>query len=528
MNTAAPKAIPAQRSWTDTVPWVAFGLFIVLTGMLVPRHELWRDESADWLYTRWGISLADVLHHLGYQMDPGGWHTALYFLAKVFPTPLAMQIFHSLMAIGGVFLFIRYAPFSRLEKCLYPFGYFVFFEYNIIARNYVPILLFLAAIAVVYEGRFSRPWRHVLLIFLLAHSHMFGTIFASTLTMLYGIELLARHRFRWREYRPYVLPLLALGAGFAVSLYQMFPFAEARENMSGGGDIDYFQTTRGILLHWVAPVIKPQFYFWPVSTVSDSHSTLLALVYLIGILYVVHPRPVPLAYFAATGGIYMYMLVFKGSNPRFIGMLFVLLIFTLWLGRFYPYAKRLEGSRWLAWYPRIRRGLVVALLTLQAVSAPTVFWLDYHYPFSGGKETAQFLNEEIRGTNVLMGSLLSYASQSIQPYLRDDLPALYCLETQEFYRGLIHNLQWYQNDKKTSPNQAIQRLQQKAREGSYDRVFLITLLPLQTDALRVLGVFPADGRVLSGDERFFVHEMDKRLYRGPMAPAGAGPWGPRK
>ncbi|HOW97315.1 MAG TPA: hypothetical protein P5567_12445 [Kiritimatiellia bacterium] len=510
-----PVSSPSRRA-LDALPYLALAAYIVMTFVLIPRHELWRDEAADWLYTRWGPSLAAVLHDLGYQTDPGGWHTALYFLLKVFPSPLAMQVFHSLMAIAGVFLFIRFGPFTRLEKILYPFGFLVFYEYNIVARNYVPILLFLCLAATLYAQRFRRPWLYMLPLALMAQTHMYGGLFAGTLALLYVIELAAAHRTRWREYTPFLAPLFALGLVFLVSLYQLIPFAEVRAVLSGGGEIDYFQTARGVLLRLAAPVVKPQFYFWPANTVSDQHSTLLALLGLAGLLYLVHAKPVPLGYFLVTGGIIAYLLVFRGSNMRFIGMLWLLLVFTQWIGRYYPAPGRWADSRWMKRYPLLRAAIFSAFLALQAIGTVTAFRMDFQHPFSGGRETAQFLNAHLKSTNVLVGTVLSYATQSIQPYMRPEFPPFYCIEQERFYQGLICDAQWYENDKKVPPVEAIQRLIRKADSGTYDQVLLITLMPLQAPGVRVIGPFPLDRRVLCGDESFFVHEIDVDTLRAQL------------
>ena len=525
MTHPLPEPSP-RRSWLDVLPYVAFAIYVAMTLILIPRHELWRDEAADWLYTRWGTSLAAVLHDLGWQMDPGAWHIALYFLAKVFPTPLAMQFFHSLMAVVGVYLFIRHSPFSRLEKVLYPFGFLVAFESNIVARNYVPILLFLCGAATLYPQRFQRPWMYVLMLGLMAQSHMFGTIFAGMLVLLYGAELALAHRLRWQSYAPYLAPLFLLGLVFLWTLYQLLPFQEVRQILKGGGEIDYFQTARGVILRMIAPVVKPRYYFWPVSTVSDQHSTLLAALYLAGILYLVHIRPVPFLYFLGTGALFVEMLVFHGSVLRFIGMLWLLLIFTLWISSCYPIPRAWASTRWARAYPRVRAVILATFLLLQAVGTPTAFWMDFHHPFSGGKETARFLNAYLQDTNVLVGTLLSYAPQSIQPYLRPDLPPFYCIEQERFYQGLINDTAWYKNDKKVSPLEALHRLFRAYDAGSYKQVLLITLLPLQAPGIRILGLFPPDQRVLCGDESFFVHELDMPVLRAHLPPTGQDKDGP--
>jgi hypothetical protein len=47
-----------------------------------------------------------------------------------------MQGLHLLIATTTVYLFVRFAPFSLLQRLLFSFGYFPFYEYSVICRSY--------------------------------------------------------------------------------------------------------------------------------------------------------------------------------------------------------------------------------------------------------------------------------------------------------------------------------------------------------------------------------------------------------
>ena len=52
-----------------------------------------------------------------------------------------MQLMQWLLAAISVFIFLRWAPFTDLQKSLFAFGYFPFWEYCLISRHYVVIQL---------------------------------------------------------------------------------------------------------------------------------------------------------------------------------------------------------------------------------------------------------------------------------------------------------------------------------------------------------------------------------------------------
>src|SRR4030042_3824725 len=112
---------------------LAYGLIV---GIVVSRHEIWRDEAQAFLMAKDSRSIPDLLHKIKNDVHPPLWHLTLYFLTRWTSSPLAMQITHLLIASAAVFLFARFSPFSRLNKVLFALGYYALFEYSVIARHY--------------------------------------------------------------------------------------------------------------------------------------------------------------------------------------------------------------------------------------------------------------------------------------------------------------------------------------------------------------------------------------------------------
>ncbi|MDE0043924.1 MAG: hypothetical protein OXT74_17915, partial [Candidatus Poribacteria bacterium] len=130
-------------------------LFLLLGGFIAWNHEMWRDEMQAWLIARDSASPIEVLYHLNrYDGHPGLWHLCLYALKLITRSPIIMQPFHLIIAAISAYVFLRYSPFTRLQKTLFVFGYLPFYEYAIICRNYALGLLLLFLFCALF-----RNWR---------------------------------------------------------------------------------------------------------------------------------------------------------------------------------------------------------------------------------------------------------------------------------------------------------------------------------------------------------------------------------
>ena len=150
--------------------------FLILGGLTAFNHEMWRDEIQAWLLARDSASFFELFAHLKYEGHPGLWHLCLMPLSRITASPVIMQVFHLFIAGVTVYLFVRYAPFNWLQKFLFCFGYFVLYEYAVIARNYALGLLLLILFCVLFRERYKRPLWIGGILFLLAHTSVHALI----------------------------------------------------------------------------------------------------------------------------------------------------------------------------------------------------------------------------------------------------------------------------------------------------------------------------------------------------------------
>ena len=108
-------------------------IFLILGALNASRHEMWRDEIQAWLLAKDSSSPVQLLKNLKYEGHPGVWHLSLFPLSRITPSPIAMQPFHLIIACLSVYLFLRFSPFTKVQKAL-----FTWVHYAILTASQLP------------------------------------------------------------------------------------------------------------------------------------------------------------------------------------------------------------------------------------------------------------------------------------------------------------------------------------------------------------------------------------------------------
>jgi hypothetical protein len=328
------------------------GLIVVLAA----HHEAWRDEADTWLMAR-DASLREILHRTGYGGTPILWYAVLFPFAKAGLPFMTQEVVHVSIAAWAVWLLLTRAPFPLAVRVLIAFGYYVSFEYSVVARCYVLVLLGLFLLAA-RDG--PATFLDGLLLALMASSTAHGFVLAAAIL---GV--------RFREF-PREARIVA-GLGLAFALWQLWPPA------------DGYIAPIGFLRHARAlPRIAP-LAFYP-----DYDSTLfeMAGAGLMGIAtFRLARRTRSLVLLLLGWGCLLALFVFVYvSGMRHVGMLALWLLFVMWE----------DGARGVGPGPGAivngAFGVLVAASLLTSVATAVRTWrLEIASNFSEGAEMAAFL-----------------------------------------------------------------------------------------------------------------------------------------
>ena len=130
--------------------------FVALLAFLALRHEAWRDEADSWLMVR-DASPAELFHLSGNAGTPMLWYFVQMPFAKLGLPYETQKVVHlAIAALAGGLFWLR-APFPAAIRLLPLFGYYLSFEYGVVARSYSLTALLLFSVAASRPVRAGRP-----------------------------------------------------------------------------------------------------------------------------------------------------------------------------------------------------------------------------------------------------------------------------------------------------------------------------------------------------------------------------------
>jgi len=244
---------------------LAIAVFCTAGLTLLLHHEMWRDEMHAWLIARESASIFNLYDILKYDGHPGLWHVILMPLTSFSPTGFAMQLVHLLIAACAAWIFLVNAPFNQLQKVLFVLGYFSFFEYSIIARNYALGLLFIW----IFCSLYTKPKKNYLLIgitiALMANTSVLATIVAlSLLAVLFFDFLCERNQPLKINMRAYFGGLIISAMATIFAVIQMIPPPDT--NIVTGWNLRYsfgqVKAVTSTIVSGYLPLPIPSPHFW--------------------------------------------------------------------------------------------------------------------------------------------------------------------------------------------------------------------------------------------------------------------------
>lgn len=412
-------------------------VFLALTFIGILNHEMWRDELQAWLIARDSSSISNLFQNLRYEGHPGLWHLCLYFLSRFTHNPIVMQLFHLALATGVIYLFARFSPFTKLEKTLFTFGYFPFFEYSIISRSYVLGVLLIFCFCILFAKKQKSYLLTLIILSLLSNTSLYGFIIAITMAITLLFELFLdknKNKIISNNKRELILGLIIFTLSILFVFVQVVPPSDStfkndlgaltrQENIATSNQDKLYSNLQNytrplagtIQAIWKSYVPIPIFFkynFWNtnlfVSFPKLGHplTFLFSLGLLIFSIAWFWQKPIVLfLYIFGTFGILLFTyLIFVGSI-RHQGHLFILFVASLWLYNSYNQQDLNKHFNRYSTKPfsKHRKRFFTILLLLHLVAGVFSFSMDLFNPFSASKETSEFIKNQQLATLPIAG-----------------------------------------------------------------------------------------------------------------------------
>jgi len=387
-------------------------LYAAALAALLARHEMWRDELQAWMLARDSGSLIDLWHNTRYEGHPLLWHLMLFPLARVFASPVAMQVLHWLLATAAAGLVLTRAPFALWVRVAIVFSYLPLYEYGAISRNYLLGVLGVWLVCLGLEST-RTPWLAATGALVVANSNPIGIVITPALAA--GIALTPA----WRRRRLDALAVVAVG--FALAIVQCLPAADyeyaSRWNLAFNPRLLAY-VCRGFI-HTLVPIPANTLHFWCTSaflptwpfSLKAGHVLSLTLPLVVlgvvaGVARTVRPSVRALAvWLLAFASMLAFFYVKLPGQIRQFGLFWAVLVAVLWIAA----ADGVVARRWTS---LILAPTLVASLWAAAIA---VAW-DWRSQFSGARGTAQAIRANGLAQLPIVGGA-DYPSSGVAGYL---------------------------------------------------------------------------------------------------------------
>jgi hypothetical protein len=364
---------------------------------------MWRDELHCWLVARDSATPWAVVHNRTYDGQPPLWYLLLWVLEKATHDPLSMQVAHVAIAAAVVWTFASRAPFGRPLRALFPFGYFLAYEYVALSRCYGLALLFALWICVHHPRRFARPLATALLLAGLALTTMVATIVSAAYTAALIFECLAIAQRGGRVPRNAWVPIVsALAAGVAAALCAWPPADSTVAHVAWPRELPSDDAPTRLIVAML-PVPRVDFFFWnsnlflsyePFRHVALGVSAMMA----VWIVFVVSRDRAAAVLFGVGSALLVVLFAgVYGGDVRHHGFFFVLFLMAAWMSKIRDPAppETADPGTAAATWSRVRDAALTptlaVVLTAHVAGTPIALYYDYKYVFSSGGRAADAL-----------------------------------------------------------------------------------------------------------------------------------------
>jgi hypothetical protein len=377
--------------------------FALIGAAAISRHELWGDELQAWLIARHSGSLSDLFVNMRYEGHPPLWYLLLYGVTRVTANPAGMQTLHLAIASAAVFVLARFAPFSRLQKCVFVLGYFPLYEYGVISRSYGLGLLVLFGFCAAFRAGPEKNYPLLaVLLAVLVQTNVYQVMIAAALVLgifvemggFRGIPIFLKSDVGRR------IAGLALLAASVVSVAVVMVPPEDR-----GAAFDWREHDRwegltialGSIWNGYVPLPPPSVQFWNRNVLSTGWATaaLGSALAAGSVLLLARRRAALVAYVGGAAAMVAFTALVYYGSVRHYGHTFVLFVACLWIAERLPEEpanpRSLDGLAEKLW--KFRGRVLTALLVVHVAAAAIAVSVDWRHPFTQSERVAAFLRE---------------------------------------------------------------------------------------------------------------------------------------
>jgi hypothetical protein len=373
-------------------------IVLIVTSLIIGTikfffHELWKDEWQSWLVAR-DLPLVKMISFMNYEGHPALWYLWLKpftLLDSFVREDILLNIAHLFLVIAVMYYLLIKMEMPFLIKCLIIVSYFIFFEYGVVNRGYILVILF--SLMAIHYFRAQHMLYFGVSLILLCQTEVYGVILATALLIFYYLKN------KFFDLRPYVYGLV----GLILFVLTVFP---------RGNKDDFERAYNKIITSH------------HLSDVTQGH---LANIFAIGLIddtaTVGYTRfGILLSFFIAVLTIYIFFKS-KETNTMWVlgSMMFILFSLIIYAGGvrqwgmiFLLFMMCIELTPSL-YTDRLRMGIIVTLLICPFAHNLKAIVSDIRLPFSNALNAGKFIRKTIP-KNVAIVAINKFETAPVAAY----------------------------------------------------------------------------------------------------------------
>lgn len=411
--------------------WFIVVVYFVLSLIGISYHELRLDEAQHFLIARDSNSLYNLFKASRIEGHPLLWTILLFIITRLSSNVFYMQLLHIVINCFTVIIICK-SNMSIWEKILIIFGYYVFYEFNIISRNYGLSSLLIILLIYQYIKNKDAIIKIAAIIFLLANTHLFSLL--ASLAFVFAYIVNNRNSLVKQSKKTLTVASLIILTGWLLSVYCIIPPNQYGITFIGFDSTGYFSTDR--ILKTISVCLKGIFYI-PDYTAANHHyhDTLYYLtlnwktwvIYVVSALailipaYLVKNNRFAFTFFCVYVLLYIPVYYFLPLvyGIRYFGFFYLVFICCYWIAR--PQLSKISHIT------------VSIILALQFINGIYAYSMDLYYPFSESKNISKYIqqeklpNEKILILNRKLRPAISAYTEEKYFGVENGQPSSYCL-----------------------------------------------------------------------------------------------------
>ncbi len=424
--------------WDIYFPYIVTVLFILVSSLLIIRHELWSDEIKAWNIAIGSDSISAFLTNMRDNYGhPFLWNAILYFISHfITSNPESMKVVHLLLSTSTCFLFLKYAPFNKTIKVLFVFGYYPFFEYSIISRNYALGILPMILFCVFYKDKYKNLIPIAISLFFMGQAHIYTFLLSLLFLLLLIIDFISDRKIIFKTLSKTKLSFffLIVISGIILLYWQLGSqifggnvWSPPIKDIFNEVLINYkqlsFKASESIVSA-ILPIPKFNLNFWNSNIIIDllsnlNHYFILILAFILFVIpiFLIKKRYI---FFYVLGYISLISIIvfIYGRAARHYGIIFIFLIVCLWISELNNNNTSIIKD---CYRKKILNIFLICILSFSIIGSSVAAYYDFKYSFSSSKTVAEYIkgNYDLDKTTIV--GYKDVDSQTIAAYLDKDI-----------------------------------------------------------------------------------------------------------